>query len=110
MKTKNKEKRGCLSSDFFLKWDVFGSPMSFNYEENNQTYRSAAGSCVSLIALLFTAVFMTQQAIVLLEYKGTTFTSSLVQNKLASDFTYEGEEFPIAVAMIDVREADLAPK
>ena len=46
----------------------------------------------------------------LIKYKGTTFTTSIVQNYLDQDFTYEGEEFPIAIAMIDTNEPDLMPR
>ena len=46
----------------------------------------------------------------LLDYKGTTFTSSLVQDKLGENFSLEGTEFPIVIAMIDASEPDLAPK
>ena len=73
-------------------------------------YRSAAGSCISLLSLLFTVIFMTQQIIVLYDYKGTTFTSSLVQDKLGEDFALEGKEFPIAIAIIDTFEPDLVPR
>ena len=65
-----------------MKWDAFGSPMLFNYEEGNQTYRSPVGSCISLCILFLTLIFMVQQAIVLLEYKGTTFTTSIVVDGL----------------------------
>ena len=75
--------------------------MLFNYEEGNQTYRSPVGSCISLFTLFLTLIFMVQQAIVLFEYKGTTFTTSIVENSLALDYTYEGEEFPIAIGMFD---------
>ena len=34
---------------FSLKWDAFGALMLFKYEESNQTYRSAASSCISLL-------------------------------------------------------------
>ena len=46
----------------------------------------------------------------LINYKGTTFTTSLFQNYLDQDFTYEGEDFPFAIAMIDTNEPDLVPK
>ena len=89
---------------------MFGLPVQFNYEEGSQTYRSVTGSCISLLALFFTAIFLIQQAIVLHYYKDTTFTSSLVQNYLDQDFTYEGDEFPIAISMIDISEPDFKPK
>ena len=53
---------------------------------------------------------MTQQAIVLLGYQGTTFTTSLVQDYLEAGFTYDGEEFPFAIALIDTSEPDFIPK
>ena len=97
-KTK-KNKRSCLQSEFLLRWDAFGSPMLFNYEEGNQTYRSATGSCISILSMLFTLIFFAQQAVVLSQFKGTTFSSTLVEDNLSRDFTYEGEEFPIAIAL-----------
>ena len=59
------KKKSCLQSEFLLRWDAFGSPMLFNYEEGNQTYRSATGSCISMISMLFTLIFFVQQAFVL---------------------------------------------
>ena len=103
-------KKSCLQSEFLLRWDAYGSPMLFNYEEGNQTYRSATGSCISILAMLFTLIFLVQQAVVLNSYKATTFTSTLVQDYLSTDFTYEGEEFPIAIAMFDGAETDLVPR
>ena len=93
-----------------LRWDAFGSPVLFNYEEGNQTYRSATGSCISILSMLFTLIFFVQQAVVLSQYKGTTFTSTLVQDYLSTDFTYEGEEFPIAISIIDGAEPDFVPR
>ena len=108
-KTK-KNKKSCLQSEFLLRWDTFGSPMLFNYEEGNQTYRSATGSCISILSMLFTLIFFVQQAVVLSQYKGTTFTSTLVQDYLSTDFTYEGEKFPIAISIIDGAEPDFVPR
>ena len=104
------KKKSCLQSEFLLRWDAFGSPMLFKYEEGNQTYRSATGSCISILSMLFTLIFFVQQAVVLRSHKGTTFTSTLVQDYLSPDFTYEGEEFPIAISLIDVAEPDYVPR
>ena len=65
VKSKKQDKKSCMQSEFLLRWDSFGSPMLFNYEEGNQTYRSAAGSCISILSMLLTLIFFFQQAIVL---------------------------------------------
>ena len=90
-KKPRRSKKNCLSSDSFLRWDAFGSPVLFNYEEGNQTYRSPAGSCVSLLSMTITLVFIIQQALVLLEYRGSTFTNSVINNYLEESYTYTGE-------------------
>ena len=60
--------------------------------------------------MFFTVVFLIQQIIVLFEYQGTTFTASIVQDYLDKSYTYEGEEFPIAIAIVDQSQPDFRTK
>ena len=46
----------------------------------------------------------------MLEYKGTTFTTSIVEDALEQDYTYEGEDFPIAISMVDQSETDFVSR
>ena len=103
---KSSMRRSCCAANWLLKWDYYGSPVQFSYERDSQTYRSPAGACFSLLAMFITIVFCVQQAIVMLEYKGTTFTSSLLRDHLDNSFTYYGHEFPIAIAMYDIYQPD----
>ena len=47
---------------------------------------------------------------VLRKYKGTILTTTVVQNGLDEGFVYEGDEYPIAVGIVDSSEPDLITK
>lgn len=50
----------CSLSQWLLKWDAFGSPILFNYDDQNQMYQSTAGTCISLLASMVTLAFIVQ--------------------------------------------------
>ena len=103
-------KKSCLKSAWMLKWDTYSQPVLFNYDQSNQEYRSFTGACISLLALALTLVFMSQQIIVLLGYKGSVFTTTIVQNYLDESYEYSGDDFPIAISLIDLNEEDYVTK
>ena len=50
----------CFNSERFLSYDKFGQPLSFNFHRGSATYRSNAGSCVSLLIGAITLIFTVQ--------------------------------------------------
>ena len=58
VKAQARQKRRCLAPNWFLKWDLFASPMMFTYEPGNPAYRSTMGACVSLFTTLLTIIFV----------------------------------------------------
>ena len=73
----SQEKRQCLKSETVLKFDMFGTPMLLNFSDGSPHYRSALGSCFTLIIFVLTSVFLLTQIRVMTNHMDTVFTSSI---------------------------------
>ena len=97
-----KKKKGCLRSKRLLAYDIFGSTVNFNYADGETQYRSTCGALLSLSITFITLLFTIQQTIVLKNYEGTLFTTSIQKNSLEDDYTVTEEDgFQIAITIID---------
>ena len=65
--------RNCLKSEKVLQFDNFGSQINLNYENGSSSYRSAIGSCLSIILYLLTLVYAMQNVQIMLNYKSSQF-------------------------------------
>ena len=71
------DKKQCYKSETVLKFDMFGTPMLFNFANGSVKYRSALGSCFSFIIFLVTAICLITQIRVMTNHMDTVYTSSI---------------------------------
>ena len=72
-----KERKVCLRTKRLLAYDMFGSTVNLNFNDGESQYRSSCGAVLSLLFTLITLLFAIQQTIVLIDYKNTSFTTSV---------------------------------
>ena len=85
-----------------LQFDSFGSQINLNYENGSTSFRSATGSCLSILLYLLTLVYAIQNLQILLGYKGTSFSTSTNVSYHDSSFIFSEEKgFQMAFAVID---------
>ena len=69
--------------------------------EGNPNYRTALGSCISILVLVVTLLFMSQNIVILTERKGTQFTSSVLQQFHDDTYEFDSENgFALAFGML----------
>ena len=102
VKTK-KSKKGILKSESFLKFDQFGSTMSFNFQGGSSTYRSPHGACISLLVMIITLIFTIERIIVLIDKEDTKFTTTMQYNSLEDTEAFTSDDgLMLAFGVLDV--------
>ena len=71
------ERKSCLKSETVLQFDIFGTPMYFNFANGSDKYRSAFGSCFTFLIFLVTLIFTITQIRVLKDRMDTVYTTSI---------------------------------
>ena len=106
-KMKGIQSQSCLSSEKVLQFDSFGSQINLNYENGSESYRSATGSCLSILLYFLTLVYAIQNLQILLGYKGSTFSTSTNVSYHDSSFIFSEEKgFQMAFAVADPSDPD----
>ena len=98
--------RRCTESKRVLKFDLFGTPIHLLYPDGEDSHRSVLGSCLSILLMLTTLVYLGQNISIMLQRSDTTFTSYVEEGHFNDTATFGQEDgFRVAVALVDYGSA-----
>ena len=83
-----------------LRLDSFGTPISFNYENGSSLHTTVYGSCLSILVILVTFTFLTNNLSVMATYTGSIVSTSTVDSYLSANDTFTQDDgFRMAVGL-----------
>ena len=98
----------CLKSSTVLNLDKFSEKVNLNIQDGSSSYRTAKGSCLSLLATMIGLVFTIQNFQVLVKYDDTLFNSLTIRNNHDETYEFSAEQgFNLAFAIYDFGNFDI---
>ena len=68
--------------------DSFGTTVGFNLVEGEENHTSWQGALMSLGIMIVVFAYLVQSVIVLCNYQGTMFTSTLLKNYFSNEYIF----------------------
>ena len=87
-----KREAQCSRSDRVLRFDSYGTPVGFNYENGSPEYRTACGSSLSVFVAFITLTFFANKIIVMATHKGSNFSTLSADNYFTYNDTFTQED------------------
>ena len=81
-----------MQSERVLNQDSFGQAAQFNFPDGQATHRSAIGACLSVMVLLATLLFLSEEIYIMYDHGNSSFGQTLHYNHFTMNDTFTEED------------------